>query len=211
MAVTSRQGAPVDLAALRLQVIPRGVSDVPAGVARQPVPFEFEAVLVGLDSSGQAGYVSTAQAESIGGVAGAVATAQRQTMAEELAGLQVIDEELAGESLRMITSEGSQFVTTVLLSLTHYLQSNVPHGALIIAPSYDTIGLHEVWGKPSIDFIPELAAVAAELNAASAAPCSPDVYWWYGQQFNRVDIGYDGDQPVLDFPTDLRDVVWSLS
>jgi hypothetical protein len=199
-----------DPAALRLQVVPR-TSAIPPGAARQPVPHEFEAVVLAVEGPGRLGVFGTQEAGQIGGVAEAVEMALRETVGAELADVAVTDHELAGQPIRMISKPGSPFVTAALMSLTSFLITNVPDGAFVIAPTYDTIVFHEVHSRASIDLIADLAAMAADLAGASRAPCSPDVYWWYGQQFNRIGITYADGEPQLDFPTELRDVVWSLS
>ena len=195
---------------LRLRVMPRWSPDVAATVIHRPVPFEFDAIVIGVDSAGQPEYVTPEQALSMGGAEGVVEIAFNETVAQELAGLDVRDVEIAGESVRVIAKEGCPYVTTALLSLQRFLEDNAPHGVLVIAPSYDHVAIHDVRGHAAIELIPDLATTAADIFRRSAMPCSPSVYWWYGQQFHRIGVAEEAGEPVIDVPNELRDVAWSL-
>jgi hypothetical protein len=201
---------PAGPAALRLRVMPRWSPDVAATVAHRPVPFEFDAVVIGVDAAGQPAYVTREQALAMGGVEVVVETALNETLADELSGLDVRDVDIAGERVRVIAKEGSPYVTTVLLSIPRFLDDNAPHGVLVIAPSYDHVAIHDVRGHAAIELIPDLAATAADLSRRSAMPCSDGVFWWYGQQFHRIGVAEEAGEPVIDVPNDLRDVAWSL-
>jgi hypothetical protein len=190
--------------------MPRWSPEVAATVAHRPVPFEFDAVVIGLDPAGQPAYVTPEQAVAMGGVEGVVETAFGETVAQELAGLDVRDVEIGGESVRVIAREGCPYVTTVLLSIPRFLDDNAPHGVLVIAPSYDHVAIHDVRGHGAIELIPDLAVTAADLSRRSAMPCSAGVFWWYGQQFHRIGVAEEAGEPVIDVPNDLRDVAWSL-
>jgi hypothetical protein len=195
---------------LRLRVMPRWSPDVAATVAHRPVPFEFDAIVIGLDAAGQPAYITREQAFAMGGAEAVIETALNETLVQELTGLDVRDVEIAGERVRVIVKEGSPYVTTALLSIPRFLDDNAPHGVLVIAPSYDHVAIHDVRGHAAIELIPDLAATAADLSRRSAMPCSDGVFWWYGQQFHRIGVAEEGGEPVIDVPNDLRDVAWSL-
>jgi hypothetical protein len=201
---------PAGPATLRLRVMPRWSPDVAATVAHRPVPFEFDAIVIGFDATGQPAYVTREQAFAMGGVEAVVETALNETLVDELSGLDVRDVDIAGERVRVIAKEGSPYVTTALLSIPRFLDDNAPHGVLVIAPSYDHVAIHDVRGHAAIELIPDLAATAADLSRRSAMPCSDGVYWWYGQQFHRIGVAEEAGEPVIDVPNDLRDVAWSL-
>ena len=201
---------PAGPSTLRLRVMPRWSPDVAATVAHRPVPFEFDAVVIGVDAAGQPAYVTRDQAVAMGGVEAVIETALNETLARELASLEVRDVEISDEQVRVIAKEGSPYVTTALLSLPRFLDDNAPHGVLVIAPSYDHVAIHDVRGHGAIELIPDLAATAADLSRRSAMPCSDGVFWWYGQQFHRIGVAEEAGEPVIDVPNDLRDVAWSL-
>ena len=201
---------PAGPSTLRLRVMPRWSPDVAAAVAHRPVPFEFDAVVIGVDAAGQPAYVTREQAVAMGGVEAVIETALNETLVQELASLEVRDVEISDEQVRVITKEGSPYVTTALLSLPRFLDDNAPHGVLVIAPSYDHVAIHDVRGHGAIELIPDLAVTAADLSRRSALPCSDGVFWWYGQQFHRIGVAEEAGEPVIDVPNDLRDVAWSL-
>jgi hypothetical protein len=201
---------PVGPATLRLRVMPRWSPDVAVTVAHRPVPFEFDAVVIGVDAAGQPAYVTREQAFAMGGVEAVVETALNDTLVRELSGLDIRDVDIAGERVRVIAKEGSPYVTTALLSIPRFLDDNAPHGVLVIAPSYDHVAIHDVRGHAAIELIPDLATTATDLCRRSTMPCSDGVFWWYGQQFHRIGVAEEAGEPVIDVPNDLRDVAWSL-
>lgn len=199
-----------DLQSLRLQVVPGWVADTLGPVVREPLPHEFDAILVYLDQNGVSACLHPDQAGALGGEAAVLETGMRQTLSQELTDLDVVQTDLDGQPVTIVSKEGSPFVTSVLVSLGGFVHGNAPHGVLVLAPTYSLVALHEITGRESIEMVPALAEMASTLQQ-SGAPCSAEVYYWYGQVFHRITFTEDehGDlQP--DFPSELRDVVWSL-
>jgi hypothetical protein len=199
-----------DLRTVRLQVVPGWVADTLGPVVREALPHEFDAILLCLDENGQSAYLHPDQAGALGGEAAVLETGMRQTLSQELTDLEVARTELDGQRVTIVSKDGSPFVTSVLVSLGGFIEGNAPHGVLVLAPTYSLIALHEITGRDSIELIPALAEMASTLQQ-SGAPCSAEVYYLYGQVFHRIAFSEDEHgELVPDFPTELRDVVWSL-
>lgn len=200
-----------DPSSLRLRVMPRWAPDASAAVAHQAVPYEFDAVLVAGGGGQGWSYLPAEQAEVFGGVWDAVSIGLRQTITEEIFDVDVREHQIAGETIRLLAKDDSEYVTTALLSLARFLPGPAPHGALVIAPSYSAVGVHEVRGSGSLDLIPTMSAMASDLASRDERPCSRSVYWWYEQVFHLVDVspGAEG-RPMVHLPEELRGVAGSL-
>lgn len=192
---------------LRLRVMPAWDPAALAGVAASAVPLTFDAVVVYPDTAGRPAYLANAAAQAYGGVDAAVTIAVQQTILAELADLSVTEHDIDGHPLRLVSSPGQPFVTTALISLARFLPSRPAAGAVVLAPSYDTLVVRAVERRNDLNAIPMMTAMARERFAQADDACSPKVYYWHDGVFYPVRSEPNG---AVSLPPELQPVLSSL-
>ncbi|MGY0006886.1 hypothetical protein [Micromonospora sp. I033] len=202
----------VDVAQLRLRLIPAAVTAEADSYLALPFGGHFTAVVV-VNRPERLDLLTLAQAARLGAEpAELVRTAVRQTVERELATLDVRDHELpTGGSVRLLAADGNPFVTTALMSVKRFLPEGADHGALVAAPQYSAVLLHRVSNRPQ-DVAVALHRLAGSMYAAAADPCTDQVFWWYGGEFHPVRVvpGEAGGAVQVRLPETLAPVVARL-
>ncbi|WP_157740297.1 hypothetical protein [Micromonospora auratinigra] len=202
--VAADEAGPIPLDRLRLRLTP-GADAESSGFLALPFGDHFTAAVV-VDRPGRLDLLTLTQAEQLGREPDElVRLAVRQTVQHELATLDVRDHELpAGGSVRLLAADGNPYVTTALMSVPRFLPEAGEYGALVAAPRYSAVLLHQV-GADLRDTAVAFDRVTRSMFDAADDRCTDRIFWWHDRVFHPVRVlpGTDGGPAELRVPPAL--------
>jgi hypothetical protein len=111
----------------------------------------------------------------------------------------------------VVARDGWPFMSAAITVVQHFAGADLPVGAVVAVPDHCTMAVLAVRSRANLTDLAPFAAVTADLYAQAEWPCSPDLYWWTGEDLRRItDPRRMAHDPAGVAPEELRAAVERL-